>query len=97
MSDQLTERSWPCFTPSSGLVMEAHRQEVGSGHLLHTNLLLLGLEPARAKKEYGVEIGDSMFRSTNNSCLDVVLHFLYCRLQKPETAKKVFHAPFLLP
>ncbi|KAK9844765.1 hypothetical protein WJX74_006625 [Apatococcus lobatus] len=29
-----------------------------------------------------------MFRSANTSCMDVVLHFLYCRLQKPELAKK---------
>ncbi|KAK9866939.1 hypothetical protein WJX84_010770 [Apatococcus fuscideae] len=67
--------------------MEAKRED-GSGTLLFSNLLLLGLEPGRVKKEQGLELADNMFRSTNVSCLDFVLHFLYCRLQRTELVRK---------
>ena len=69
--------------------MEAKRED-GSGTLLFSNLLLLGLEPGRVKKEQGLELADNMFRSTNVSCLDFVLHFLYCRLQRTELVRKVW-------
>ncbi len=69
--------------------MQSRRENFGSEALLYSDLLLLGVPPSIAQRERGVELGQDMFRKTNVGCMEFVLHFLYCRLERPDRVKKV--------
>ena len=57
--------------------------------MLVNSLILLGISPAQASREYGCEIHRAMFVQPNQKGLNTVLHLLFDRIKVREHFRKV--------
>ena len=57
--------------------------------MLVNSLVLLGISPAQASREYGCEIHAAMFAQPNQKGLNTILHLIFDHIKGREHLRKV--------